>query len=323
MSWPGVLLGLTGACVSTELDESSVDGVCVDTAAVAARSDAIALIGTELTDDTFVICSAAVIAPRLLLTSLTCVAVPADVDRALEENLSLDSASCTTPAGSPQEDGSLATRFAGLAEPRSIEVYFPPDAIEARLPVIDVAVASGNSGCTDNLALLVLDESLPVSPVALRLNDPAPAGEAVVVADLELIDGSFQPRATVAHVAVSPRLDSRPALPARALTLDHPACDFGLGGAVFAEQTGALIGLVPPSVVGGCSIPERPTVGLRLAPFRRMLLDTARNEAATTLRLESTFGNATVPIPLCGDEPRERDQARAARRKTCCTAHPR
>ena len=155
----------------------------------------------------------------------------------------------------------------------------------------------------DNLALLVLDESLPVVPVAVRLNDPTPGGEAVVVADLQLIDGSFQPRATATHVEIPALADSGPPRSQRALTLDHPACDFNWGGGAFAEQTRALVGLVPPSIVGGCDIPERPTVGPRLAPYRRLLLDTARKADATTLRLESTFGLANVPLPPCVDQP--------------------
>lgn len=148
-------------------------------------------------------CAAIAIAPRLLLTSLTCVAVPADIGRAVEADLTLDAALCTPPAGTPREDGSLATRFAGLVEPRSIQVYFPPDATEAREPVIDIAVSGTSSGCTDNLALLVLDEALPVAHLALRLDDVTKAGEAVVVTDMDLIDSSFQPRTTLACVEVA------------------------------------------------------------------------------------------------------------------------
>jgi hypothetical protein len=289
----------TIGCVSTDLELAPIDDICLDTSALVTPTAAIAYFDVPFTDVDWATCAAIAIAPRLLLTSLTCVAVPADIGRAVEADLTLDAALCTTPAGTPREDGSLATRFAGLVEPRSIQLYFPLNAAEARQSIIEIAVSGTSSGCTDNLALLVLDESLPVPHLALRLDDVTEAGEAVVVTDMDLIDGSFQPRTRPAHMGASVADGSEALRPPRSLTVEHAACDFVWGAGVFSEQTGALLGLIPPAAVGGCSVPDRPAVGVKLAAFRRMLLDTARDAEATTLRLEATPGNSGIQVQRC------------------------
>ena len=54
-----------------------------------------------------------------------------------------------------------------------------------------------------------------------------------------------------------------------------------IGGAVASSQTGALVGIITSGIAGSCAgrDPAGNTVGLQLAPFRRMLLGTAADES--------------------------------------------
>jgi secreted trypsin-like serine protease len=80
--------------------------------------------------------------------------------------------------------------------------------------------------------------------------------------------------------------------PPRAIAVSQQACAGDQGGGVYSPATNALLGIVSFALGPGCGDPAGRTIALRLAAFRRLLFDAAR-EANESLHVEASVAPPT------------------------------
>jgi hypothetical protein len=182
------------------------------------------------------------------------------------------------------EDGSLMGMLGQALEPSALTVFRVGG--QKRIPS-KIVTSHAASRCADGLALLVLDEELDVQPVPVRLDDATRATEAVTLNGYcrsSPVETLSEVNSEIEAITWAAGTDM---LPPRSLWLSGGLSTLEVGGAVASSQTGAIIGIITSASAASCAgrDPAGNTIGLQLAPFRRMLLDTAF-DANVELRIE-------------------------------------
>jgi hypothetical protein len=275
---------ILGACWATtfgcadERAELLSDEPCAVLITPEAASVAVVRLATEDVELSGVFtCSAAVIAPNLVLTAAHCVSrqVPGLFDCDEGNGWSLD------------EDGSGRGRLGEVypAEAVSVRRPTPEGSFERAAGAAQVIAFGAPTRCADNLAAVVLDQPLDIQPLPLRFEGVTVEGEALRLSGFAPF-GSARRSAglTVMHVAAE--LSSVEA-PAGALRLDGGACNSDLGGAIYSEATGALVALPFAATEGDCEAPGAQSVALELSRYARFI-ERVAEEAGTELRGEAT-----------------------------------
>ena len=264
-------LGALAACVNTDLDPATSTLECAATPlGTAAASEAVVLVVQQESRDVSLRCSGVAVAPNLIATALSCVSTPPESGFQCDEGWS------------PIEAGNFAAWIEppASAEPLSVQrTRRTPSGellFDDPIDVLQIVSTRSVSGCTDDLAFLVLAADLAVPRLPVRVESGYHADEPVVVRGVSPESN----QSADARVAVVTDSTGDEVTPPRGLLIDAPTCSRDRGGAVFAERSGALIGLVqwPTGVECGDQ-----TVALQLAPFRRLLLDAADAAGATLL----------------------------------------
>jgi hypothetical protein len=211
-------------------------------------------------------CSGVALAPNLVATGLSCVTPSQDV-----------TFDCDDESWLPVESGNFGAWFE-VADPELITVQSTTLVGEQlqfgnAVGVRKILSSGSVSGCADDLAILVLADSVTESRAAVRLVDAYRAEEAVVVRGVSSYASKVL-EATVSAVTGSIGSDISPP---RGLVIDVGTCADDRGGAVISAETGALIGLVQWSTEDCAG----QTIALQLAPFRRLLIEAAGAAGAT------------------------------------------
>jgi len=285
--WRGLLaLGALAACVNTDLDTVTESIECAATPLdTAAASQAVVLVLQRESRDFSLRCSGVAVAPNLIATALSCVSTPPESGFQCDQGWS------------PIEAGDFAAWIEppASAEPLSVlrsrrtpsgELLF-----EDPVDVLQIVSTGSVSGCTDDLAFLVLASDLAVPRLPLRVASGYRPDEAVVVRGVSPESN----QSLGARVSVVRDSTGDEVTPPRGLLIDAPSCSGDRGGAVFAARSGALIGLVQWPTAAECG---DQTVALQLAPFRRLLLDAA-DAAGATLLSEAPLEDGTA----CSSQP--------------------
>jgi len=285
---------VSAACVSTDI-EGPQPAVCA--ARRDPRSLAASVVRVRLDGPLRSLCNAVVIAPTLLLTATNCVAEVA----APEDFRTGFTAPRCTPSGAVREDGSFIDRFATLAEPESITIQ-RDDGLPFDARVEQIFVASAESTCMPSFAVLELQFPLdvPLAPAPVQLVEVPLLGREVLVIGFDVSTDELQRHvqpATVSEVTGDTGSDT---LAPRSLMLSGKACAFS-GGAVLDMETGALVGSIRASELNlNCFEGVGAPLAVRVAPYRRLLLEAAAAAGASLLAEPRLQG--AVEIPPCPDE---------------------
>jgi hypothetical protein len=274
-------LGGLVACVNTDLEPTTETIDCAATPLdTAAASEAVVLVVQQQSREFALRCSGVAVAPNLIATALSCVSTPPQSGFECDEGWS------------PIESGNFAAWIEppASAEPLSVqrarrtatgELLF-----DDPIDVLQIVSSRSVSGCTDDLAFLVLAGDLAVPRLPVRVTPGYRADEPVVVRGVSPESN----QSADARVAVVTSSTGDEVTPPRGLLIDAPVCSPDRGGAVFAARSGALIGLVLWPAGAECG---DQTVALQLAPFRRLLLDAA-DVAGATLLSEAPLEDGTA-----------------------------
>jgi hypothetical protein len=278
------------ACVSTEIEPLPLP-VC------AAGGDPSVLTSSvvSITHDGPVseICNAVFIAPTLLLTAVNCVANLASPEN---PRAGFSPPHCINDTGAVIEDGSFLDRFSTLAEPESIVIEQDDGApIDAR--VARVFLAGVESTCMPSIAVLQLQFPLgvPRAPVPVQLDEVDLLGRELLVIGFDVSEDDYARHVSPATVIEATFDVGSDTLPPRSLRLSGQACTLA-GGAVIAADTGALVGSIRTSALTiACPVPMASPLAVRVAPFRRFLLETARDVTTSLVAEPSSEGSLDIP----------------------------
>jgi hypothetical protein len=272
------------------------------------NSDAVVFLEAAL-EPGFLQCSGAVLTPTLLLTAQSCVTRPPQLG-----DLHSPGAAGNVPVGTidytqvcspdvawlPREDGSFAARFGQPIAPEALTARWQRG---ERIQAQQVISSGAASRCADGLALIQLRRELEVQPLPLRLDEHSYEGEIVQLSAYCTPPGVPRWRELASTVEAVSYEIAGVGMPPRALRVSHQVSALELGGAVLSAETGQLLGVLASGERGSCSEsdPLGTSIALRVAPFRRWLLDSAEALGETLRVLPG--GQWSGEPPACPGEP--------------------
>lgn len=260
------------------------------------------------------ICTATLIAPRLVLTARHCVATT-DAEVACNSD------------GTPL----LGAKIVANHVPSDLYVFTGKDRpalIGAEPPALDptkwkpagqgLEIIDDRSGtlCNHDLAIVLLKEPIANVPIAaLRLDGDVSAGEKLLTVGWGVTSGEIEPsrrqqRSGVSVKRVGPS-DSIPILTKSEFLFDESICLGDSGGPVFAQKTNAVVGVVSrggnglDATKGGPSSTcvEADNVSTKVAPFKELVTEAFQRvggQPRLEEKPEETCSVGPVGLPIHG-----------------------
>jgi hypothetical protein len=305
------------ACVDTDTPRVSSEIVCISASPAVVDPNAVVKVRAAL-QPAVVRCSGVSVAPTLVVTSLGCVTRPsvagdpdqlAEVSRAaptiIPGSVNYQEVCTRGAAWIPMEDGSFAGRLGKPVDPSNVIVYARDDG--RAYTVKAIATSGATSQCEGGLAVIILNRPLDVTPLSIRFEENSRIDDRVMLSGYCSSDGDVRPRTLDSRIEAIALGLASDLSPARTLSLAQEVSSFDLGGAVVARETGALLGVIANGTDRDCEeLSENgTTVAVRLAPFRRMLLEAAQ-EAGEELQVEAR-PNIGDELRTCGARAAARD----------------
>jgi hypothetical protein len=234
--------------------------------------DAVVLV-RSLVEGGELVCTGALLAPNLLVTARHCVAYG-----------SQGAFLCNVR-------GELVD---GMDGGGSLGLDLPPNQVEVygAIPPRDKPLARGariistlsSTLCVNDLAFVILDQSVALPALPLRLGSPALVGEGVTLVGYgtseynQPLDWKVQPRERKTGLVISQvgpdSVDQVTTIPPRIVAVEGPAgCLGDSGGPLMAEGTNAVLGVYSMSQGSSCADPKRHNVFAHVPPFRALALE--------------------------------------------------
>ena len=260
--------------VPPEHIESARSSIIAGIPSDAAQDFAVMLVFAEAATSRREICTAALIAPRLVVTARHCVAeTDADVGCAID--------------GKPVRGGVVHAAH----DPRKLSVYVGRDRPRLDDPAlvpagrgIEVLDDGGGNLCNDDLALVLLEQPIAGVPIApLRLEGDVESGERLAtigwgVTKEEVEPAHRQQRLAVPVTRVGPNGD-QPIVTPNEFIFGESICLGDSGGPILAEASGAIVGVVsrggngtPSGADLASSCVAATNLGTKIRPFRELIL---------------------------------------------------
>jgi hypothetical protein len=281
---------LLASCVNTDIDALDTGLPCATSTSAQAAAAALVWIRVDLGDSGYRYCSAVAISPSLVLTAHSCVAYPSELDDAplaVPAELSpFDNVTyfdptdfdrfCDPAASVAVEDGSFRSRLAGTVPEAAIGVGLMNQPVRPSIRVDKLITAPASSRCNDGVAALLIADELDVPFVPIRFEPRSRVGEPVTLSG-SVDEGGRLVRRDISTQVERVTLERGDELtPARALLLPVGTCYSDRGGAVFAADTGALVGIV--AWTGGVSCEDgasQASVAMQVSSYRALVLEAA------------------------------------------------
>jgi hypothetical protein len=259
------------------------------------------------TNSRLAVCTAALVAPRLLLTARHCLA-NANPEVACESNgtpvLGGEIAGNFEPQNFYVFAGSRRAEFIGDASTTLDTTRWKPSA--QGLAIID---DKSTTLCNHDLALLVLKTEVANTPLAsLRLDGEARAGEGLLAVGWGVATDEVEPkqrrqRSDIAVTRVGPSEDL-PILTKSEFLFGESICKGDSGGPIFSSKTGAILGVVSR---GGNGNPDTGgpaatciganNVATKVGPFKELVMEGFKQaQAAPVLEPEEDEGCSAAPV---------------------------
>lgn len=256
--------------------------------------DGVVLLRAVLEDETEVLCTASLVAPNLVITARHCVSY-----------LNPSYFSCNVRGeliDNPDGGGTLGAHLPA----ESIEIYGGARTRRAPLAHGQSVISTLAEGiCTNDLAFVVLDASLELPIVPLRLDGSARVGEAAVLVGYGLTDGQkgidyrTQPRARkpgleVAEVGPDSLADGVTTAPPRTILLNGPSgCIGDSGGPLLSSRGGAVLGVYSLQNGDSCADEHVQHQLTHVSPYRALIAEAfAAADAQPTLEASTNGGAA-------------------------------
>ncbi|HVR19768.1 MAG TPA: trypsin-like serine protease [Polyangiaceae bacterium] len=213
------------------------------------------------------LCGASLVAENLVVTARHCVAYVTEGPFRCETS------------GERTEGIPGAGRMGLDLAPESIELF--ANDVPRTDPIAigsEVVSTLSDSACTNDLAFVVLDRSLPFPVLPLRRGRPALVGEAVIVvgygaerSGLQAVDFATQKRRRKSDLAIAgvgpDSANPLATVPPRSVVIEGPsACLGDSGGPLLAEATNALLA-VHSLIEGDCVAPETRSFFTHVPPL--------------------------------------------------------
>ncbi len=273
-----VLASLASGCSGTTTAEDPEDVRSRSSAIVAggpsgrAQDFAVMLVFSDPQRNLRSICTAALVAPRLVLTARHCVA-----QTELDVQCRVDGEAVVGGGVRANHDPRMLYVFTGHSRPDLDPTRWKPAG--RGVEVLD----DGSSNlCNHDLALVLLEAPIAGVPIAqVRLDGDVAPGEALTtigwgVTSTALEPGMRQQRSSVKVTRVGPNSIS-PVLTPNELSFDESICLGDSGGPILSASTGAVLGVASRGgngtssndLASGCT--AAVNLATKLSPFRDLL----------------------------------------------------
>lgn len=237
------------------------------------------------------ICTAALVAPRLVLTARHCVSTADDQVACAADGTPLVGAKILSnhePTNLYVFTGSDRPEFIGEMHPTLDTTKWKPAGRGAE--IID---DESGTLCSHDLALVLLEQPIANIPLAaLRLDGSPSSGDKVLTVGWGVTSGEVEPskrqqRRGVTVKRVGPS-EEFPVLTRSEFLIDESICLGDSGGPVFAEETNAIVGVVSrggngldPNKGGPSSTCQGAVnIATRLSPFKDLVMEGFRRAGA-------------------------------------------
>jgi hypothetical protein len=237
-----------------------------------AEQDGVVLLRAVVDGRGETLCSASLVAPNLIMTARHCV------------SYTTEGAFFCSVRGELLENPTGGGRIGLHVPAASLEVY--GGGTPRKLPLargLRVLSTLSPTACDNDLAFVVLDTSLDLPVVPMRIGEPAQLHELVVLVGFGITDNQqfipyeTQPRLQkrgleVTGVGPDSIDDGVTTVPPRVLLLEGPSgCIGDSGGPLLAESSGAVLGVYSLLHGGSCSAPAVRHNFVHVPPFRALI----------------------------------------------------